>query len=661
MNEDVKNRIEKLKNLINHHRYLYHVLDKEEISESALDSLKKELFDLELKFPQYITSDSPTQRIGGKPLDFFEKVKRNQIMYSFNDAFSREDMDNWEKRNKKLLSDDDYIEYYCEPKLDGLAIELTYENGILVLGSTRGDGRVGENVTQNIKTIESIPLKISFMDKLIVRGEAVINKKEFEGANKERVANGFTPYANPRNLAAGSIRQLDSKITSERKLDADIYSIVTDLGQKTHEEEHSLLKEFGFKTNNKYNKLCKNMDEVFDFYNYWQENRDSLPYEIDGLVVLINNNNIFKKLGTTGKSPRGGIALKFPLKEAVTIIEDIEIQVGRTGAITPVAILKPVTINGAVISRATLHNEKEIERLGLKIGDTAVVGRAGDVIPEVMKVFPELRTGKEKEFVMPKICPSCNCELVKPEQEVVWRCPNNNCFKRKIGWFKHFVSRGAFDIEGVGPKILEKFLEEGLLSLPSDLFTLKEGDILPLERFAEKSAQKIIENIQNKKSIPFSRFIYSLGIRNVGQKTSYDLAKRFNSIEEIKQANVEELEQINDIGPIVAKSIFEWFNDKENNLFLEKLEKEGVVYYKEETIKNIFSDKVFVLTGTMQSLSRELARERIISLGGNVSNSISKNIDYVIVGENPGQKYDKALEIGLKIINENEFIKMINQ
>ena len=661
MSENAKKRIEKLKWLINYHRYLYHVLDKEEISEAALDSLKKELFDLELEFPQYITSDSPTQRIGGEPLDSFEKVKRDQIMHSFNDAFSRDDMDNWEKRNRKLLSDNDIVEYYCEPKLDGLAIELTYENGVLVLGSTRGDGKVGENVTQNIKTIESIPLRIDFPNKLIVRGEAVINKKEFEEANKERVMNGLSPYANPRNLAAGSIRQLDSKITSKRNLDADIYSIVSDLEQKTHEEEHELLKTIGFKTNNKYNKLCRNMDEVFVFYKYWQEHRNKLPYEIDGLVVLINNNNIFKKLGVTGKSPRGGIALKFPLKEATTIIEDIKMQVGRTGAITPVAVLKPVTINGAVISRATLHNEKEIERLGLKIGDTAVVGRAGDVIPEVMKVFPELRTGKEKDFIMPKVCPACSSELVKPLKEVVWRCPNTNCFKRKIGWFKHFVSRGAFDIEGVGPKILEKFLEEGLLSIPSDLFTLKEGDILPLERFAEKSAQKIIENIQSKKNIPFSRFLYSLGIRNVGQKTSYDLSKRFDSIEEIRKSSIEELENINDVGPTVAKSIFEWFNNKDNIYFLDRLREEGVVHYKEETIKNIFSDKIFVLTGTMESLSRELAREKIISLGGNVSNSISKNTDYVVAGDNPGTKYNKAVELGLNIINEKEFIKMINQ
>jgi len=655
MKENAKKRIEKLKELINHHRYLYHVLDNPEISDSAIDSLKKELFDLEQDYPQFVTPDSPTQRIGGKPLDYFEKVKRENIMYSFNDAFSREDMDNWEKRNKKLLSAD--FNYYCEPKLDGLAIELTYEDGVLVLGSTRGDGLIGENVTQNIKTIESIPLKLkgNYPQQLIVRGEAIINKEEFERINKDR----DVPYANTRNLAAGSIRQLDPNVTAQRKLDADIYSIVTDLGQKTHQEEHQLLESFSFKTNNKYNKLCKNMDEVFEFYSYWQNHRENLPYEIDGLVVSINDNNIFKQLGAVGKAPRGAIALKFPLKEATTMVEDIKIQVGRTGAMTPVAILKPVNINGATITRATLHNEKEIERLGLKIGDTVVVGRAGDVIPEVSKVFPELRTGKEKTFKMINRCPSCGSDLVKKEEEVVWRCPNTRCFKRKIGWFKHFVSRSAFNMEGIGPKVLEKFIEEGLVSMPSDLFDLKEGDIFPLERFAQKSAQKIVENIQKRKEIPFSRFIYSLGIRNVGQKTSKDLAKRFKTIEEIKNTSKEDLESISDIGPTVSSSIVEWFSEKENEIFLKELEKKGVRYFNEKQKSNTLSGKKFVITGTMKSLSRELAKEKIMLLGGDVSTSVSKNIDYLVVGDNPGSKYQKAEEFGIEIINEQDFLEMI--
>jgi len=681
--EEAKKRIEKLRKLIDYHRYLYHVLDREEISDSAHDSLKNELFELEMQFPDLITPDSPTQRIGGKPLDFFEKIERQKKMYSFNDAFSRVDMDNWENRNKKLLSEKDFVEYYCEPKLDGLAIELVYNKGSLEIGSTRGDGKVGENVTQNIKTIEPIPLKIreekeiikdlkkenlfdvaklienKGLKEVIVRGEAIITKKEFIKTNKEREKQGLPLYANPRNLAAGSIRQLDPKITASRNLDADVYSLVSDFGQKTHEEEHKILKAIGFKTNNKYNRLCKNMNEVFDFYAYWQKNREKLPYEIDGLVVSINDNKVFEKLGVVGKAPRGAIALKFPLKQSTTIVEDIKVQVGRTGAMTPVALLKPVDINGVTVSRATLHNEKEIERLGLKIGDTVVVGRAGDVIPEVIKVFPELRTGKEKNFHMPERCPSCETKLVKPEKEVVWRCPNPQCFSRKIRWFGHFVSRGAFNIDGLGPKIVEKFIEEGLLSDPSDLFDLKEGDILPLERFADKSAKKIVDNIQKRKEVSFPRFIYSLGIRNVGQKTSIDLSKKFKSIEDLSRSSAEELENISDVGPVVSKSIVEWFKDKDNIKFLKKLKERGVSYFFEKS-GNKFSGKTFVITGTLNKMSRELAKEKIISLGGEVSEAVSKNTDYLVLGENPGSKYEKARDLGVEIVGEDKFLKMIS-
>jgi len=681
--EEAKKRIGKLRGLIDHYRYLYHVLDKPEVSDELNDSLKKELFDLEEQYPDLITPDSPTQKVGGEPLKMFQKYEHPQRMYSFNDAFSRKDMDDWENRYRKLLSKGDLVEYYCEPKLDGLAIELTYENSILKVGATRGDGKVGENVTQNIKTIEAIPLKLRNKEEVIkelkkerlddivkviekkglnditVRGEAIINKKDFIKTNKERAKQELPLYANPRNLAAGSIRQLDSKITAERNLDSDVYSLVSDLGQKTHEEEHKILKALGFKTNNKYNKLCKNMDEVFDFYAYWQKNREKLPYEIDGLVVSINSNQVFRKLGIVGKAPRGAIALKFPLKQATTIVEDIKVQVGRTGAMTPVAVLRPVEINGVTVSRATLHNDREIERLGLEIGDTVAVGRAGDVIPEVIKVFPELRTGKEKKFKMPEKCPACETRLVKPENEVVWRCPNPNCFSRKIRWFGHFVSRSAFNIEGVGPKILEKFVEEGLLSDPSDLFDLKEGDILPLERFADKSAKKIVDSIQKRKEVSFARYIYSLGIRNVGIKTSTDLSKKFKSIDGIAHAPVEDLENIYDVGPIVAKSIVEWFKEKDNARFIKRLKEVGVKYFIEKT-GNRLSGKKFVITGTLEKMSRELAKERIISLGGDVSDAVSKNIDYLVVGENPGSKYEKAKELGVKTLEEEEFLKMIS-
>lgn len=672
--QEAKKRIEKLRELIDYYRYAYHVLDKEEISPSALDSLKKELFDLEREYPEFITIDSPTQRIGGKPLDEFEKYERKKMMLSFDDAFSREDMENWEKRNFKLVTEreKEIIDYYCEPKLDGLAIELVYINGLLEIGATRGDGKIGENVTQNIKTIESIPLKInqesfnklknqgfSIPKEIIVRGEAVISKKDFEKVNKERKKNNLPLYANPRNLAAGSIRQLNSKITAERHLSGDIYDIISDFGQKTHKQEHEILEVLGFKTNNKYNKLCKNLDEVFDFYNLWIKKRESLPYEIDGIVVSINNNQIFDKLGVVGKSPRGAIALKFPLIEATTIVEDIKVQVGRTGAITPVAILKPVEVNGATITRATLHNEKEIKRLGLKIGDTVIVGRAGDVIPEVVRVFPELRDGKEKEFKMPEYCPACDTKLIKPGKDVIWRCPNPNCFARKLKYFNHFVSRSAFNMEGLGPKITERLVDEGLVSDPADLFDLKKGDLFDLERFGEKSAENIIESIQKRKIITYPKFIYALGIRNIGIKTANDLSKQFKSIEEFEKASIEDLEKIPEIGPIVAKSIFEWFKDKDNVKFIKKLKSKGVVYEKTKEIKGKLKGLSFVITGTLNRFSREEAKEKIENLGGEILGSLSKNLDYLVVGENPGSKYDKAKELGIKIVKEKEFLKML--
>jgi len=685
--EEAKKRIEKLKETIDYHRHLYHVYDKQEISDSALDSLKKELFDLEQLFPDLITSDSPTQRIGGEPLEAFEKYAHQKMMTSFYDAFSRQDMEDWEDRNKKLLTNADIknISYYCEPKLDGLAIELVYRQGLLAIGSTRGDGKIGENVTHNIKTIEAIPLKIRSKEdvierlkkeklfdiaeslskkefnEVVVRGEAVITKDSFEKTNKSREKKGLPPFANPRNLAAGSIRQLDAKVAASRNLDADVYSIVTDLGQKTHEDEHFLLEAMGFKTNNKFNRLCNNLDEVFEYYHHWQERREKLPYEVDGIVVSINDNAVFEKLGIIGKAPRAGIALKFPLVEVTTKVNDITVQIGRTGAMTPVAILEPVSVGGVVVSRATLHNENEIKRLGLKIGDTVVVGRAGDVIPEILRVFPEFRTGSEQNFKMPKKCPSCNTDLVKPEAEVVWRCPNENCFGRKIKYFNHFISRAAFNIEGLGGKVIERLIEEGLVRDPSDLFDLKEGDLIVLDRFGEKSAKKLVAAIQAKKQVPFSSFIYSLGIRNVGQKTANDLAGKFENIDVLAAATFEDMEMIRDIGPVVAKSIVEWFDDKGNIDFLNKLKERKVWYTNNEKRGNKLSGLKFVLTGTLPTLKRGDVENKIMELGGEFSSSVSSKTDYVVAGENPGSKYDKAKELGVKILTEEDFLKLIKK
>ncbi len=667
--QQARQRIEKLKKLINYHRYLYHVLDRQEISDAALDSLKKELFDLEQKYPEFITPDSPTQRIGGKPLKEFKKVRHSRPMLSFNDAFSQQDIRDWLERISKLLNHGEIkkIDFYCELKLDGLAIELVYEGGIFKVGATRGDGLVGEDVTQNLKTIEAIPLRIGEMGQgptlphlLVVRGEVFITKKEFERLNKEQKKAGLPVYANPRNVAAGSIRQLDPKITAQRHLDFYAYDLITDLGQKTHEQKHRILKTLGFKTN-PHNKFCKDLQEVFQYYRYWQKHRQTLPYEIDGIVVQINNNKIFEKLGVVGKAPRAAIAYKFPLKQATTIIEDIKVQIGRTGAVTPVALLKPVKIGGVTISRATLHNEDEIKRLGVKIGDTVIVGRAGDVIPDIIKALPELRTGKEKEFKMPRNCPFCGSPLVKPKDEVVWRCPNPYCFARKKRELYHFVSKQAFDIEGLGPKIIDQLLDKGLISDPADLFKLKKGDLISLEGFAEKSAENLVKAIQARKKITLPCFIYALGIRQVGEETARDLVNYFGSLEKIKNASLEELEKITDIGPISAQSIYNWFHKKSNLEFLEKLKKVGVqiTSQKPKAKSQKLRGLTFVFTGALESMTRDRAKEKIRNLGGNISESVSKKTDYVVVGKEPGSKYKKAKELGIKIIKEKEFLKMI--
>ncbi len=657
--QEVKDRIEKLKKTINHHRYLYHVQDKQEISDAALDSLKKELFDLEQEFPEFITEDSPTQRVGGEPLKQFKKYRHEQRMLSFNDAFSNEDMKDWLDRISRLLTEEEKskLDFYCELKIDGLAIELVYENGFLKTGSTRGDGTTGEDVTNNLKTVDAIPLRIEERKDLIVRGEVFITKKEFERINKEQKEKGLPVYANPRNIAAGSIRQLDPKITAQRKLDSFAYELLMDFGQKTHEDKHKILKDLGFKTNS-HNKYCKSFDEVLHFREHWIKAREKLDYEIDGVVVLVNDNKIFEKLGVVGKAPRGGIAFKFPQAEATTKVLDITVQVGRTGAMTPVAILEPVQVTGITISRATLHNEDEIKRLGLKIGDTVVVARAGDVIPDIVKVLPELRTGKEKTFKMPTHCPACGTKLEKVEGEVMLRCPNKNCFAQRRRGFYHFVSRAAFNIDGLGPKIIDRLLDEGLVDDPSDLFDLKEGDIKNLERFAEKSAENLINSIQEKREITLPKFIYALGIRNVGEETAIDLAKHFQSIKKIKEANREDFEKVLDIGPVVSESIFEWFKDKSNLKFVERLEqKVKIEPFKVKSQK--LSGKIFVLTGSLESMDRDEARAKIRELGGETSESVSSKTNYVVVGSEPGSKAEKAKKLGVEILSEKQFLDLI--
>ncbi|MDD5071725.1 MAG: NAD-dependent DNA ligase LigA [Patescibacteria group bacterium] len=706
---DIKKRIAKLKKEIDHHRYLYHVLDKIEISDAALDSLKNELAKLERENPEFITADSPTQRVGGKPLDKFVKVVHSRPMMSLFDSFSEEDMKDWEERIEKLippaplskggnnltplhpppagrraLSKGGKFDYYCELKLDGLAVTLKYKKGVFIQGATRGDGKVGEDVTQNLKTIESIPLRLrepqeselkkigleagqikrvlAALEKgeIEVRGEAVMTRQVFNELNEKYKKESKPQLANPRNGAAGSIRQLNPKLSAERKLSFYVYSLATDFGLASHEQEHKLAEVFGFKVL-KENKYCRDLSEVFKFHDYWEKNREKMPFECDGVVVVVNDLKLWPVLGFVGKGPRYMMAYKFAALQATTKIKEVVWQVGRTGTLTPTALMEPARVGGVTITHATLHNMDEIKRLGVKIGDTVIIQRAGDVIPKVVKVLPNLRSGGEKEIKAPKICPMCESEVVKAPGEVAYRCPNKNCYAVNLRRLTHWSSKNAVDIPGLGPKIIEQLMKEGLVRDISDFYNLTVGDLEPLERFAEKSADNLIRAINDKKNIDLPRFIYGLGIRHVGEESAIELAKRFGSLEKMKKASLEKTEGIYDFGHIMAKSVYDWFNNKHNLELLEKLEKSGV---KAKTLagggrKQILADKTFVLTGTLDSLTREQAKVKIRELGGDVSSSVSKKTDYVVAGAEPGSKYEKGKKLGVKIVDEEEFLKMI--
>ena len=738
--QQTKQRIEKLKKLINHHRYLYHVLNRQEISDAALDSLKHELYKLELKYPEFITPDSPTQRVAGSVLEGFAKVRHEVPMISLEDIFSEEELKDWQDYLKRLappvvdeakassspsltrarqsrakgedeneifiasLRKSSVFDYFAELKIDGFAISLIYENGIFLAGATRGDGKVGEDVTQNLKTIESIPLSLEIrgklpnkeiaknLSKLIdrgkieIRGEVYMEKKAFEKFNEEQKKKGLPTFANPRNLAAGSIRQLDPKLAASRPLKFLAYDIITDFGQTRHSQEHRILTALGFKTDP--GRECQSLEEIVEFWREKAKKRETLPFLIDGLVINLDDNSLFKKLGVVGKTPRGSRAFKFAPKQAATVIEDIKLQVGRTGAVTPVAHLRSVQVGGVTITRATLHNEDEIKRLGVKIGDTVIVGRAGDVIPDIVKVLPDLRTGKEREFHFPKNCPVCEVKLEKPESEVVWRCPNPNCGARKRESLYHFTSKKAFDIEGLGPKIIDQLVDAGLIQNPADLFTLEIGDIIPLESmprrkpkaflrgFAEKKTQNIIKAIQNSEKIPLVRFIYALGIRHVGEETAIALANylssvsedgdemkfhRLGSIDKLRGASKEELEKIPDVGPEVSKSIYDWFKAKSNQKLIDDLIRAGVKILPLERVGKKLTGRTFVLTGTLETITREKAKEKIRLLGGEISETVSKKTDFVVVGKGPGLKLVIAKKLGIKTISEKEFLEMIKK
>ncbi len=700
---EAKERIAKLRKSINHHRYLYHVLDRQEISDAALDSLKHELQNIEHEFPDLITPDSPTQRVGGAPLDKFEKTRHDPPMLSLEDVFLESEFHAWVERIKKYAgSGKRNWEFFGEAKFDGLAVSLKYRGGIFMEGSTRGDGILGENVTQNLTTVESIPLSLSVHaqandvrkrfprieramreKEFEVRGEVIITKKIFEEINRAQKKHGGHAYANPRNLAAGSIRQLDPAITQSRRLVFLAYDLITDVGQKYHSEGHLILEALGFKTD-RMARILASMEDAFAYRKEIEKRREKLPYHIDGIVVTVNDTRLFERLGVVGKAPRGTIAFKFAAVEATTRVQDIQVQVGRTGVLTPVAHLEPVHIGGVTISRATLHNMDEIKRLGVKTGDTVVVGRAGDVIPDVRAVLKDLRTGKEKAFHMPKECPVCGSAIARKAGEVAYRCANKNCPALKREGLYHFVSKKAFDIDGLGPKTVDALLDQGLIQDAADLFELEEGDLVPLERFGEKSALNLVQAIHARKHVSLQRFLFALGILHVGEETALVLAKQVQAkfkmqsqpeadpplaekckmkelIDIFKKMLIDDLQRIPDIGPKVAESIYSWFHNKHNLAFLEKLDKRGITATLPELRVTSYEllNKTFVFTGELETLARDEVKNKVRVIGGNVTESVSKKTDYVVAGENPGSKLEKAKKLGVKILNEKEFLRLI--
>jgi DNA ligase (NAD+) len=672
--KEITERLEKLKIAINHYRYLYHVENKQEISEEALDSLKNELFKIEQEYPELITSDSPSQRVEGKPLKEFKKIKHKVAQWSFNDAFTEEDIYDFDTRVKRFLqksweldSQHSQPTYTCELKIDGLKVVLEYEKGILKTAATRGDGKVGEDVTNNIKTIESVPLRLNKEIDVIVEGEVWIGKKNFEKINKEREKTNEPLYANPRNLAAGTLRQLDPKIVAQRKLDVFVYDIALIQGGEPDNQfdELKMLGELGFKTNKNF-KHCKNIDEVIEYWKKWSKKKDTQDYWVDGVVVKVNEKKYQDILGYTGKAPRFGIAFKFPAEQVTTVVEDIVLQVGRTGVLTPVAHLKPVSVAGSTVSRATLHNEDEIKRLDVRVGDTVILQKAGDVIPQIVSVLKEMRTGKEKVFKYPKFVEACGGDgsIEKIPGQVAYRCVNKNSYDQQKRKFYHFVSKKAFNIDGMGPSIIDVLLEENLISSYDDIFSLKKGDLLVLPRFAEKSVDNLLEAIEKTREVDLSKFLVGLSIDQVGEETAIDLSKHFGSLEKIQNASFEELDNIDGVGDIVAKSIYDWFRDKNNQHLLEKLLQQ--VKIKIHGSKASVGDgrlvgKKFVLTGTMEGMSRDEAKEKIRELGGEISSAVSSATDYVVAGEKAGNKLDKARELGVKILNEEEFLKIIQK
>jgi DNA ligase (NAD+) len=669
-NIKIKNRIEKLRTEISRLRSLYHIENDPNITDDVYESLLKELNSLLEKYPEFNNLESFENRVGGRPLDKFDKFKHEIKMYSIGNIFSEDDFFLWQKRNQKLLPTIKEIDYFCELKLDGLAVSLFYEDGHFIRGLTRGDGVIGEDITSNLHMIKSIPLTLQtpFPPRIEVRGEVILMKEVFEKLNQENEKAGKPLFANSRNAAAGSLRQLDPSIVKDRELDFFAYEIAQIKGldwqiyMEKHSTKHDLLKRLGFLVEN-HSKLFKKPQEIFIYIEKIAKIRENLPMNIDGVVININQTSLFEKLGVVGKDPRGIIAYKYPAERATTTILDIKMNVGRTGVLTPVADFKPTLVAGSVVSKATLHNFDQINRLDIRIGDTVIIQKAGDVIPEVVEVLVKLRNGHEKKIKIPTNCPVCQAKVEQrnvsgKDNSVAFYCINKNCPARNQRAFEHFVN--IFEIYEIGPKIITRLKDEGLITDVADLFILEEADLAGLERFGQKSAENIISSIQSHKKISFWRFIYALGIIHVGEQTAQDLAKHFNNIEEIKKASLGEIIEIENIGPIVGQSIYNYFQDKININLINKLFKNGVEIIKQENKRKKFENQIFVLTGTLSSIGRGEAKKKIIENGGKVSSSVSAKTNYLIAGDKPGSKYKEAEKLKVPIISEKEFLNLIN-
>ncbi|MFA6526038.1 MAG: NAD-dependent DNA ligase LigA [Candidatus Buchananbacteria bacterium] len=675
---ETKKRIEAIKKQMKEIDHAYYVLDKPIVSDAARDSLKDELEKLEAGYPELITADSPTQRIGGKALGRFEKYRHKISKWSIDDVFSFGEVREFDARVKRFLDlpEESDLEYVCELKIDGLNMSYIYKNGLLDKAVTRGNGEVGEVVTHTVRTIGSIPLMIDDKDDLEVGGEVYMPKASFEKLNNEQIKKGEQIFANPRNAAAGTVRQLDPKVAAERDLDAFMYLYEGPKKFKTQEEVLKELMRLGFRVAGHFQKI-KNIGEAEKVFTYWQKHRSSLPFEIDGIVIKVNKIDYQERLGRTAKLVRWAAAYKFPAEQVTTVVENIEVQVGRTGVLTPVAHLRPVALAGSIVKRATLHNADEIKRLDVRIGDTVILQKAGDIIPDIVQVLPKMRTGKEKKFKMPSLCPICGSVAKQRPGEVAWFCDNKDCYAQQLERLAHFVSKPGFNIDGLGPKIIESLQAADLLKTPADLFLLTEDDLEPLERFAEKSAKNLVDSIAASKHVDLSKFIYALGIRHVGEETAILLGQAITNyelritkesaiepkkiLEAIHEMNLDELKEIKEIGNKVAESIKEWFGDKQNRKLIEELSANGVkIILPQKTAKSgKLKGLTFVLTGELENYSRDEAKAKIRGLGGDVSSSVSKQTSYVLAGDNPGSKYAKAKALGVKIIDEKEFSKMI--